>query len=423
MSLKKEKIAVIGSGIAGMSIAYLLHPHHDITVYEKEDYIGGHTHTVEVNTNGKNIPVDTGFIVYNHATYPNLIALFAHLGVAVQESKMSFGVSAAGGKIQYASTGLPGLLANRSQLNDFRYWKMLLDILKFNRSAHKILASNDEKLTLGEMIERLKLGAYFRHYYLLPMGGAIWSCPAETMLSYPAMTFLQFFKNHGLLTVNAHPQWYTVTGGSREYVKKITAGFKDRIRLKTAVQTIKRDESGVEITDQHGEFERYDQVVIAAHGNQAMAMLSDPSLQETEILSCFTYEKNQAVLHGDISQMPKERACWASWIYLSEDKGQGAEKIAVTYWMNNLQGLDEKVPLFVTLNPYRKPSNIYGEYQYEHPIFDHKATAAQKKIYEIQGVKRTWYCGSYQRYGFHEDALMSSIAVAKQMGIEIPWQQ
>lgn len=416
------KIAVVGSGISGLGAAYLLDPYHDITVYEKNAYIGGHSRTAMAKTPEGDIPVDTGFIVFNHKNYPHLTALFKQLGVPTAKSDMSFGVSIEHGWLEYGTRKLADLLAQKSNLLRPAYYNMLSDILRFNKEAHRYL-EQETMLSLGELLDEMKMGAWFRDYYLLAMGGAIWSTPVAKMLDFPALTFLRFFDNHGLLTVNDQPQWHTVIGGSKEYVKRISAPFKDHIKLNCGVKTIKRRKKGVEIHDTEGKKKVYDQVILACHSDQALSMLEKPSKAEKEILGSIRYQPNEMILHRDISFMQKRRNAWSSWVYLSDKQKDEQPNVALSYWMNNLQPLKTDTPVIVTLNPSREPKAelIDDRYTFEHPVFDEAAIAAQKRLNEIQGVDGIWYCGAWQRYGFHEDGLLSAVNVAKAMGVAIPW--
>lgn len=415
----KMHIAIIGTGISGLGAAYLLHRAHDIAVYEKNDYVGGHTRTVKAD----DTPVDTGFIVFNRRCYPNLCGLFERLDVPVRESSMSFGVSIDRGRLEYRTEGsLAALFAQPSNMLRPDFWRMLRDILKFNRNASAYL-DDDRDLTLGECLDEMRLGDWFRKYYLLAMGGAIWSCPLDTMLRYPARTFIRFFDNHGLLTVNEQPQWYTVAGGSREYVKRLTAPFKDRIKTKCGVASVRRDGGKVYVTDTNGDERAYDAVVMASHADQSLEMLADASGVEREILGAFRYQPNKVILHGDTGFMPKRQKAWSSWVYLSETGESGESDISLSYWMNNLQGLPADSPLIVTLNPGRRPKEtlVYDEFEFEHPVFDQGAIDAQGRIDEIQGRDGVYFCGAWQRYGFHEDGLLSAVNVARRIGVEIPW--
>lgn len=418
----KKKIAVIGTGISGLGAASLLYPRHDITIYEKNDYIGGHSRTIEVRTKDGTIPVDTGFIVFNKRNYPYLTRLFDHLKVPYVESDMSFGASIDNGWLEYGTQKLGNMFAQKRNLLRPAFWGMVADILKFNKSAAAYLAK-DPSFTLGDCLDDLGMRPWFRHYFLLAMGGAIWSTPLEEMLKFPASTFIRFFENHGLLTVNDHPQWYTVQGGSREYVRRLIEPFKDRIHLNRGAVKVWRNANDVHVEDTQGRRDTYDDVIFACHADQALAIIADANTEEQKILSAFRYQPNRAVLHSDTSFMPRRRKAWASWVYLSEGRADDKPNVSLSYWMNNLQPLQTDLPLIVTLNPGREPDPklVYNDYMFEHPVFDAPAISNQNKIDFIQGQNRLWFCGAYQRYGFHEDGLGSAVKMAKRMGIEPPW--
>jgi predicted NAD/FAD-binding protein len=417
-----SKIAIIGTGISGLGAALLLHPHHTVTIFEKNDYIGGHSRTIPVMTKDGTVPVDTGFIVFNKRNYPLLTRLFDHLQVPIVKSDMSFGVSINDGWLEYGTQKLSHIFAQKQNYLRPRFLKMVRDILRFNKETRHYL-DREASFTLGQCLDALKMGDWFRHYFLLAMGGAIWSMPLSEMLQFPASTFLRFFDNHGLLTINDHPQWYTVKGGSREYVRRLTASFQDRIHTSRGVVHVQRQLDGVTITDNQGCQERYDHIVFACHADQALKMLSDATDNEKTILSAFQYQPNRAVLHSDISFMPQRRKAWASWVYLSEGRADQKPAVSLSYWMNNLQPLSTAQPLIVTLNPGRepKPEMVHNDYMFEHPIFDVKAIQAQSNISQIQGKDRLWFCGAYQRYGFHEDGLNSAVKMVEQMGITPQW--
>lgn len=414
------KIAIIGTGISGLGAAYLLHPHHDITVYEKNARIGGHSRTITFPIGSGITNVDTGFIVFNDWNYPHLMALFQQLKVPYQKSNMSFGASIDDGWLEYSSNGL---IAQKKNLLRPAYWMMMADIIRFNRQAPCYIEKNN-MITLEECLDELKMGAWFRQYYLLAMGAAIWSCPLETIMKFPASTFLQFFKNHGLLNLRRRPQWYTVTGGSKEYIKRLTQGFEEKILKNCAAQNVYGHQEKIAVEDSTGKIQIYDRVVFACHADEALAIIKEPCAETKKILGSFEYQENRIVVHGDESFMPKNKQCWASWIYLSETKKDTKPVVSLSYWMNNLQDIDRRYPIFVTLNPGRMPDQrkIYDEYTFAHPIFDQKAIMAQSAIQKIQGRNNFWFCGAYQRYGFHEDGLLSAVQVAKHMGVRIPWE-
>ncbi len=413
------KTAIIGTGISGLGAAYLLKGHHDITLYEKNGYIGGHSRTKTVHLNGQDIAVDTGFIVFNNWNYPNLLGLFKQLDVPYVKSNMSFGVSINQGWLEYSSNDL---LAARNMLRP-SYWKMLRDITKFNKAALGYI-DKDPSITLGQCLEDLNMGQWFKDYYLLAMGAAIWSCPLETILSFPARTFLQFFKNHGLLNLVNRPQWYTVEGGSQEYVKRLTESFKDKIQINCGAVKVTPRNDLWEVKDTNGQVQCFDQVIFACHADEAVTLCDDLSPRQHEIIGAFSYQDNTVILHSDDSFMPQNTKTWASWIYLSEDKKDKNPAVALSYWMNNLQPLGSETPVIVTLNPERRPSPdlIHDEHVFSHPIFNLDAIQAQQRIPEIQGENGLWFCGAYQRYGFHEDGLLSAVNIAKQMGVSIPWE-
>lgn len=407
------KIAIIGTGISGLGAAYLLHHKHDVTVYEKDTSAGGHSRTLDVGS----VSVDTGFIVFNEKNYPHLTGMFRHLGVQVQKSDMSFGASIENGHIEYGSKGMFAQMANIMRP---QFWGMIADILRFNKRAAKYLQSD---MTLGECLDDMRLGDWFRRYYLQAMGAAIWSCSVETILAFPASSFIRFFDNHGLLTVNSHPQWYTVTGGSRAYVKKLTDILGNRLRLGCGATSVHRQADGAIVQDTTGAITQFDHVIFACHADQALRILKDADATEKDILGAFTYQKNTAILHADQSFMPKRRKAWASWVYLSESRHDKGESVSLTYWMNNLQTLPSSTPLFVTLNPGRRPSQnlIYDEHVFEHPVFTKSALAAQTRIADIQEKNRVSFCGAHLRYGFHEDGLLSAVRAAAALGAEVPW--
>lgn len=417
------RVAIIGTGISGLGAAYLLHQKYDITVYEKNPYIGGHSRTLEVETSQGNTPVDTGFIVFNRRTYPLLTGLFRYLDVPTEKSDMSFAASIHNGWLEYGTATLSALFAQKRNFMRSEYLGMLRDILRFYREAPRYLEDKRE-LSLEACLDELKLGDWFRQYFLLAVGGAIWSTPLERMLAFPAQTLIRFFHNHGLLTVSDQPQWYTVRGGSREYVARLTESFRNRIRLNCGVERVTRNNNEIRIRDKHGNTETYDKAVFACHSDQALSMLSDPSPEEDEILGAIRYQPNRAILHRDTSLMPRRRACWASWNYLLEDRKDQPPAISLSYWMNRLQNLPSDPPLIVTLNPGRAPEEhlIENEYTFEHPVFDARAMTAQEKVKTIQGQRNTWYCGAWQRYGFHEDGLLSAVQVAEKLGVSVPWK-
>jgi len=417
------KIAVIGAGISGMSAAYFLSQKHDVSVFEKESYIGGHSRTLTFEEDFNKINVDTGFIVFNQKNYPNLLALFRHLEVPTIRSNMSFGVSINDGWLEYGSMKLSNFFSQKRNFLRPSYYRMLQDILKFNKKALLYIDSQNCK-TIGDLIEDLKLGEWFKNYYLLPMSGAIWSTPVEDMLNFPAETLIRFFHNHGLLSVDGQPQWYTVKGGSKEYVTRLTRKIKKNIRTNLAVSSVTRDKNSATITDSNGGKHQFDAIIFACHSDQALALIDKPSKEEKSVLGRIQYKPNSVILHQDSSFMPKRKSAWSSWVYLSNSNKVKANKISLTYWMNSLQSLQSKKPVLVTLNPSVKPKEelIINEHIFDHPQFNQDAIAAQKDIPLIQGVDKFWFCGAWQRYGFHEDGLSSAIQVVKDFGIKLPWE-
>jgi predicted NAD/FAD-binding protein len=419
---RRQNIAVIGSGIAGMSAAWLLNQKHDVTVYEKNDRLGGHSNTVVVNTSLGATPVDTGFIVFNDATYPNLIALFKHLGVETTISDMSFGVSLRGGETEYSSVDTSAFLCGGRNLVSPRFWSMTWDLLRFYRNAPlELLATRDTMISLGEYLNHRGYGDAFQRDHLLPQAAAIWSASMGDIHHYPACAFVRFFENHGLLKLNGRPKWRTVEGGSRAYVEKLTAPYAERARLNAGAVSVRRDVGGVWVRDARGNVERFDDVVVATHGDEALAILEDASAEERELLGAFRYAKNRAVLHTDAACMPRRAPLWASWNYVGDNPDGGC---VVTYWMNKLQNIASKEQIFLTLNPRTapRPETVLYETDYDHPLFDAAAIRAQERLWSLQGVRNTWFCGAHFGSGFHEDGLQSGLAVAEQLGgVRRPW--
>ena len=421
---ERLKIAVIGTGISGMAAAWLLAKRHDVTVYERADRIGGHSNTVDAHTPQGVVPVDTGFIVYNEQTYPNLTAMFAHLDVPTIASEMSFAVSLDDGALEYAGGDrIAPLFAQKRNLLRPRFWSMLRDLYRFYRDAPGDIARLGPQATLGDYLKVGGYGVAFRDDHLLPMAAAIWSAPAKAMLDYPAAAFTRFNDNHGLLKLTNRPVWRTVRGGSRAYVNKLTASYAGHIRLNENIVSIRRNPDGVEIDTATGDTQRYDHVVMATHADQALSLLDNASRDERAVLTKFRYSRNLAVLHCDEGLMPRRRAVWSSWNYIGARDGADAG-VTVSYWMNRLQNLSTEKPLIVTLNPQRPPhaGTIYHSEVYEHPMLDTAALAAQGRLWSLQGVNRTWFCGAYFGAGFHEDGLQAGLAVAEQLGnVRRPW--
>lgn len=413
-------IAIIGTGISGLGAAYLLHQHHDLVIYEKNSYVGGHSRTIELPVERGKLAVDTGFIVFNDRNYPNLLGLFDQIDVPYQKSDMSFGVSIDAGWLEYSSGGL---FAQRKNMFRPQYWRMLVDVIRFNKQALSFIEV-DPTISIGDCLEQLNMGEWFKRYYILAMGAAIWSCPVETIMKFPAQTFLRFFNNHGLLSINDRPQWYTVTGGSREYTRRLIAPFEEHILLNNGATRVVQKENQFEVTDQQGGSRLFDHVIFACHADQALKLIEQPSIDEQSVLSNFNYQRNQIVVHSDVSFMPQHKQCWSSWVYLSEEQQDNNHGVSLSYWMNNLQSLPTETPVIITLNPARRPKQelILDEHYFSHPIFDYGAIASQGNIRNIQGKRNLWFCGAYQRYGFHEDGLLSAVNVAKALGVNIPWE-
>jgi predicted NAD/FAD-binding protein len=403
------KIAIIGTGIAGNVAAWHLCREHDITVFEAGDHVGGHTHTHDIVHAGRHYAIDTGFIVFNDWTYPNFIALLGELGVASRPTVMSFSSRCEISGIEYNGASLNRLFAQRRNLLRPRFHGMIRDILRFNRESRVLLANQDPDLSLGRYLQDNRYGALFIHNYILPMGAAIWSTDPQQMLAFPACHFVRFFANHGLLNIKDRPQWRVIRGGSRAYVDKLTAPYRDRIRLNEAVVCVKRRPGHVELHTSAGVTERFDYLFIASHSDQALAMLSDASDSERELLGAIPYQDNEAVLHTDTRLLPKNRRAWAAWNYLRRPGDN--DRVSVTYNMNLLQHLQAPVTFCVTLNGTRHidPAHILYRLRYQHPVFTTAGIAAQQRVREINGRRRTWYCGAYWRYGFHEDGVISAL--------------
>lgn len=419
---RRQNIAVIGSGIAGMSAAWLLSQKHDVTVYEKNNRLGGHSNTVMVNTSLGPTPVDTGFIVFNDATYPNLIALFEHLGVATKDSDMSFGVSLRGGETEYSSVDTSAFLCGGRNLVSPRFWSMTWDLLRFYRNAPlELLATRDTMISLGEYLDRRGYGDAFQRDHLLPQAAAIWSASMGDIHHYPACAFVRFFENHGLLRLKGRPKWRTVEGGSRAYVERLTAPYAANARLNAGAASVRRDAAGAWVRDAQGRVDRFDNVVVATHADEALAMLEDASAEERDLLGAFRYATNRAVLHTDIAFMPRREPLWASWNYVGDHPDGGC---VVSYWMNKLQGIRSQEQIFLTLNPRTapRPGSVLYETTYDHPLFDAAAIRAQQRLWSLQGVRNTWFCGAHFGAGFHEDGLQSGLAAAEQLGgVGRPW--
>lgn len=417
----RMRIAVVGAGISGLAAALRLSDSHRVTLFEAGSRLGGHANTVDVTLDGQTHPVDTGFLVYNERTYPNLIRLFEELEVPVAPSDMSFSVSVGPHRHEWCGTNLASLFAQPMNAVSPRFWGMLRDILRFNREATRLATSPrpDQALLdlpLGEFLAQRGYGAGFRDRYLLPMAAAIWSCPMQTMLGFPLGSFVRFFHNHGLLQVSDRPQWYTVAGGSREYVRRIEARLDD-VRVSTPVRSVRRvresEGGGVQIGTDIGT-ERFDAIVLATHSAQTLRMLADADEREREVLAAIPYQPNRAWLHTDESLMPKRRGAWAAWNYLSNGDVD-SPAVSVTYWLNRLQPIPFSTPVLVSLNPLSEPApgKTMAVFDYEHPVFDTRATRAQHLLSGLQGRRCTWFAGAWTGYGFHEDGLRSGLDAAE----------
>ncbi len=418
------KIAVIGGGITGLSAAWLLCRQHDVSLYESAERLGGHANTVDVDIGGERIPVDAGFIVYNEHNYPHLTKLFAALDVATVASDMSFAISLNRGRFEYAGSSR-GLFAQPRNVLRPSFWRLIADLLRFYRDAPGFADRDDlDDLTLGDLLAQGGYSDLLARRHILPMAAAIWSSKLSDVLDFPARTFVQFFENHGLFRLGERPQWRSVLGGSRRYVDALAAPFRHKVHLATPVATLRRTPAGVIVRAKTGHEQRFDEVVVAAHADQALAMLGEnASNAERQILSAFRYQENHAVMHSDTALMPRRRHAWASWNYMSDGCLDDLDQVSVSYWMNRLQQLRTDRDIFVTLNPERLPSRdlTHASFTYHHPQFDKAALDAQHELPAIQGYDRLWFCGSYCGYGFHEDGLQAGIAVAEALGATPPW--
>jgi len=407
-----RSVAVIGAGISGMGAAHLLAKDHRVVLFEAEKRLGGHARTKMAGPN-RDVPVDTGFIVFNYANYPNLTALFDHLDVPVIKSNMSFGTSFNGGELEYALHSLGALFAQKRNYANPKFLRMVRDIFHFNK--HGLAASQEEGLTIGGLLKKLGLSQYFADHYLLPFSGAIWSTPKEKIMDFPAHAMMKFFDNHALLGATGQHQWYTVDGGSQEYVSRLGADMFRRgvdMRLDAPIDGVRRTPAGVEVKAKRGEWEQFDEVVFATHSDTTLALLSDATAQETATLGAVRYQPNKIVLHSDTSVMPKRKKVWASWVY-TEDAGKQSDQIDLTYWMNSLQSWQTDRDYMVTLNTTRdiNPDLIWDEVSLSHPVYDTAALAAQQQAAMMNGSNRTWFCGAWMKNGFHEDGLASAYDV------------
>jgi predicted NAD/FAD-binding protein len=414
-------IAVIGSGISGLSAAWLLSKSQNVTLYEADSRLGGHSNTVSVRTPEGGVPVDTGFIVFNERNYPNLTALLAHLDVESAQSSMSFAVSIAGGKMEYCGRHLNGLFGQRRNLIRVEHWQLVGDILRFFRQARRQLDSCSDDISIEEFLKRFGYSKAFVQDHILPISAAIWSTPTRGMLDFPARTFIEFFDNHSLLQVT-RPPWRTVRGGSHEYVRKLVAQSGFETVTGSQIRDVRRSPEGVVIAFADGSSRRFDHVIMACHADQALALLGAPSAEEHRLLSSFRYTKNRAVLHTDPRFMPRRKHLWSAWNYLRGSDGE--ENLSLTYWMNRLQPLATKTNIFVTLNPHQgfADGTVQMEVDYEHPLLDSAAVKAQSQLWRIQGEGGIWFAGSWMGYGFHEDGLQAGLEIAERIGpVNRPW--
>ncbi len=413
---RQQRIAIIGGGISGMAAAYLLAPQHEVTLFEAEPRLGGHARTIIAGINGDQ-PVDTGFIVFNYANYPHLTRMFMDLDVPVTKSDMSFGASINNGEMEYGLRTLGAMIAQKRNLLRPQFARMVRDVLRFNRTAEAL--ATEESLTIGELMDEMRLGDWFQKYYLMPLCGAIWSTSPSEIRAFPARALMAFFRNHALLSSEGQHQWWTVDGGSIEYVKRLEKNLIARgvqIHSNTPIKTVERTGTHSTVQTGAGPLAPFDQVIFACHSDQALRLLDRPTPQEQTTLSAIRYQDNHMVLHRDERQMPNRRAAWASWIYKA-DTTKPEPAIGVTYWMNRLQNIPESDPLFVSLNPSTPVDDklIYDQKLFRHPVFDAPALAAQKDLTAMQGQNNTWFAGAYTRHGFHDDGFASAVRVARLM--------
>ena len=414
-----NRLAIIGTGIAGLGCAYFLHPHYDLTLYEKNDYAGGHTNTVVAEEGGGPVPIDTGFMVYNEVTYPNLTRLFRELDVRVKSAPMSFSVQHRPTRLEFSGSSLNHLFAQRRNLVRPRYWRMILQINRFNREAVEALNSTKfDALSLGDYVRQKNYGEDFLNFYLGPMSSAVWSTPPELILEFPAVTLLRFFHNHGFLGLHTQHPWLTVTGGAKTYVEKITAPLRERVKLRNGAVRVRRESGGVTVTDATGRAESYDRVILACHADESLRLLTDADESERALLGEFKYQPNTALLHTDASVMPENRRCWSSWNYRIEQDRTGKISSSTIYWMNRLQGVSEGQNYFVSINGAGRvrPETVLKHIQYEHPLFNLGAIRAQRELPRLnERATNVFFCGSYFRYGFHEDAFTSALNLSRRL--------
>ncbi len=420
-----KRTAIIGTGIAGLGCAHFLHRRFDLTLYEKNDYPGGHTNTVSIAEGARTVPIDTGFMVFNRITYPNLTRLFSELGVAIQATDMSFSVQHLATRLEFCGTSLNHLFAQRINLVRPRYWKMIWQINRFNSEA--VAALTDTKFQnhmLGQYVQERAYGDDFLNFYLVPMSSAVWSTPPALMLEFPAVTLLRFFHNHGFLGLNTQHPWLTVTNGAKSYVEKITAPFRDKIRLLRGAAAVRREGSKVKVTDDSGRTETYDQVIFASHADDTLQLLTDADPLESTLLGKFKYQPNTALLHTDASVMPRTKLCWSAWNYRIDHDAAGNIRPSTIYWMNRLQGISDRKNYFVSINGDHSvnPDCVLKRINYDHPLFTRGAIRAQERLPELNALHgNVYFCGSYFRYGFHEDAFTSALELCRVITGERLW--
>ena len=421
---RAQRIAVVGGGISGMGAARMLAPDHDVVLFEAQPRLGGHARTIVAGKNADQ-PVDTGFIVFNYANYPHLVSLFDDLDVPVVPSNMSFGASIDGGRFEYGLASLDALFAQRRNAANPKFWRMIGDVMRFNRRGLEV-ARADRDLTIGQFLEVLGTGPWFRDYYLLPLSGAIWSTPTEKIMDFPAHAMMQFFENHALLSVSGQHQWYTVKGGSAAYVSRLEQDLMGRgvtLRLGCPIDAVQRSELGVHVKTHGADWEDFDAIVFATHSDDTLRLLTDPSPKEQAVLGAVAYQPNDIVLHCDESIMPRRRQVWSSWVY-TEDAKKQSDRIDLTYWMNSLQPIPMDDPHFVTLNTKRtiREDCIYDQVTLRHPVYDLAALDAQEQARLLNGAQNTWFCGAWMKNGFHEDGLSSAVDVAEGIARQARYQ-
>ncbi len=425
---RRPRIAVVGSGISGLSAAWLLRESAEVSLFEGDARFGGHSHTFVAQEPGREVPIDTGFMVFNRPNYPLLSKLFDTLGVQTYATDMSFSVSLDQGRLEYAGSSLATLFAQRRNLVRPGFWRMLGDILRFNRAARHLLAQGATAIAaapLADFLDRHGLGRRFRENYLYPMAAAIWSCPERAVADFPAGAFARFFANHGLIQLGQRPQWQTLVGGSRAYVERLISDLGPAAHVAAGVDAVRRLEQGVQLTLEDGRDRVFDQVVLACHSDQSLRLLRDAFPSEAAMLRSVPYQSNRVLLHTDPGLMPRRRAVWSSWNYLDGNNGPPRDAVSVTYWMNSLQKLATERNYFVTLNPTREPdpSRVVAEFEYAHPVFDQDSLQLKARLQRVQGRHRTWFCGAWTGYGFHEDGIRSGVEVALQLGARLPWDE